>query len=291
MEPLYINRQKTISQIPNFWPLVFEQAPLDIDQYIDPTDSALLLSSLTSLSVSRFEIESASGGDPRSVAIRFEFSDNEYFSDKVLEKKFWFRKAKDEWSGLVSEPVPIKWMQGKDRTEGLLDMVVKAWEIEKKQSQASNKNSEALRFELSKQQEQLKKKIETTSMGGLSFFAWFGFIGRRVSAEESRKASIEDEKRRKARKAGKNEKDKSIFEEDENKNEEDELEFEIFPEGDDLAIAISEDLWPNAIKYFSESFLYSSPHSSQSLSCPIYQQWSSSSARTRRSFRRRFRIR
>lgn len=288
MEPLYINRQKTISQIPNFWPLVIEQAPPDIDQHIDPSDSALLLSSLKSLSVSRFEIESASGGDPRSVAIRFEFSDNEYFSDKVLEKKFWFRKAKNGWTGLVSEPIPIKWKQGKDRTDGLLDMVVKAWEVEKKQSQVSNGNSEALESELSKQQKQLKKKIESTSMGGLSFFAWFGFIGRKVSAEESKEASIEDEKRRKARKAAKNGKDKSVPEEDEDEDEEDELELEIFPDGDDLAIAISEDLWPNAIKYFSESFIYSSPHSSQSLSCPIYQQWSSSSARTRRTFRRRF---
>ena len=35
-------------------------------------------------------------------------------------------------------------------------------------------------------------------------------------------------------------------------DDEEEYEWEIFPTGDDLAIAIAEDLWPNALGYFSE---------------------------------------
>jgi len=259
--PLYAKRQKTVSQIPNFWPLVLEQAPPDIDQYIQPSDSALLLSSLTSLSVTRFEIESASpsstngannpGGDPRSIAIRFEFSENEYFSDKVLEKRFWYRKAKDGWAGLVSEPVQIKWKKGKDLTGGLLDMVVKAWEVENKNPQEKEKG-------LSTEQKELLKKIEGTGMGGLSFFAWFGFIGRKVSAEESREAIARDAERRNARNAAKDGKDLTIdseleYGEDSDEDEDTEMMLEIFPDGDELAIAISEDLWPNALKYFTQA--------------------------------------
>ena len=42
---------------------------------------------------------------------------------------------------------------------------------------------------------------------------------------------------------------------DEGQGEEDDLgmSLEIFPDGDDLAVAFTEDLWPGAIKYFSES--------------------------------------
>lgn len=108
---------------------------------------------------------------------------------------------------------------------------------------------QAPKNKLSPKQLSLKKKIENTGMGGMSFFAWFGFIGRRVTAEESEDAT-------KAWDAGEH-----VAADDEDEEGEDEdLSFalEIFPDGDDLAIAISEDLWPGAIKYFSESPLFTS---------------------------------
>jgi Nucleosome assembly protein (NAP) len=267
--PLYSRRSKTVAQIPNFWPLVLEQAPPDIDQYIQPSDSALLLSSLLHLSVSHFEIDR----DPRSVSIRFEFAENEYFEDKVLEKKFWHRRSRDGWSGLVSEPVAIKWKTDRDLTGGLLDMVVKAWEADKATVTASESNSngssngavKALRG-LTPEQKALKKKIENTGMGGLSFFAWFGFIGRHISAEESAAATALEKQKRAAREARKNNKRKSRSRSDTPESSSDEEEsvegevgdddlgmsLEIFPDGDDLAVAFTEDLWPGAIKYFSE---------------------------------------
>ncbi|KAG6356631.1 hypothetical protein INS49_014505 [Diaporthe citri] len=227
--PLYEKRHKIVSQIPNFWPLVFEQAPPDIDEFIQPSDSSLLLSSLTSLSVTRFEIEDGKKGDPRSLCFRFEFSDNDHFEDKVIEKKFWQRHSKSGWTGLVSEPVEIRWKKGKDLTGGLLGT-----------------NYPQMR--------NLKKKIENTGLGGLSFFAWFGYVGRNVSAEESQEALDKAQKERIARQEGKQQtSDGEDDNEEEEDDEDDENELEIFPEGDSLAIHISEDLWPNATKYFTQA--------------------------------------
>lgn len=247
LSDLYTARNKTVSQIPNFWPLVLEQAPPDIDQYIQPSDSALLLSSLTNLSVSHFEIPSKDG-DPRSVSIKFEFSPNEYFEDSVLEKKFWYRRSKNGWSGLVSEPVKIQWKKDRDLTGGLLNMVCAAYEVEKKSLVPSKSKSTGLTPE----QKALKKKIENTGMGGLSFFAWFGFIGRRISAEESREANRIEKEKRLARLRKVDAPEEADIDEEE---EEDDvgMSLEIFPDGDDLAVAITEDLWPGAIKYFTQA--------------------------------------
>lgn len=233
-----------LAKIENFWPLVLEQAPPDIDQFIQPSDSEVLLSSLTNLSVDNFEISANKNGDPRSVAIKFEFSENEYFDNKVLEKKFWYRTAADGWSGLVSEPVKINWKKDKDLTGGLLDLVIKAWEVEQSGNGGAAKSGEP-----NDAQKALQKKIEGTGMGGVSFFSWFGFIGRRVSEEVSKEAVKRDAARRKGEKVA----DDEPMTEEQEDQEDLEMSLEIFPDGDDLAIAIAEDLWPGAIKYFSKS--------------------------------------
>lgn len=234
--PLYERREKTISQIPNFWPLVLEQAPPDIDQYIQPSDSAVLLSSLKSLKVTHFELDT----EPRSIAITFEFKANNHFEDTKLEKKFWYRKAKGDWSGLVSEPVKIQWKDGHDLTGGLLDLVCKEWE-----SRGKNGSEET------PEQKALMKKIQSTGMGGLSFFAWFGFIGPHITAEESAEATKVQKSKRLARQQDKKDEVSEDAEEDESPM--DTMGLEIFPEGDEVAVAISEDLWPGAIRYFSKS--------------------------------------
>jgi hypothetical protein len=248
--PLYEKRRKLVSQIPNFWPLVFEQAPPDVDEFIQPSDSSLLLNSLTSLSVTRFEIEDGKNGDPRSLCFRFEFSDNDHFEDKVIEKKFWQRHSKSGWTGLVSEPVEIHWKKGKDLTGGLLGMVKKVWDAQQGRAKAGDTKNQGL----SADEKLLKKKMENTGLGGLSFFAWFGYVGRNVTAEESQEALDKAQRERIARQEGKDQNPDSEEkkDEDDDDDEDDENDLEIFPEGDSLAIHISEDLWPNAIKYFSE---------------------------------------
>jgi len=251
---------------------VIEQAPPDIDEYIQPSDSALLLSSLKSLSVSRFELEPPASvgnrkGDPRNVAIRFEFGPNEYFSDTVLEKRFWHRHSADGAAGLVSEPVDIAWKKGRDLTGGLLGMVKRVWDEEqagraangndKKQQQKSIKKKEQAEDDdshLTAEQKALQKKIAATGLGGVSFFAWFGYIGRHVSAEESRTVCEKEAEKRRLRKEGKEveDDDEQEEEEDEEAGEDEDTSLEIFSDGEDLAMAIAEDLWPNAIKYFGE---------------------------------------
>jgi Nucleosome assembly protein (NAP) len=188
--------------------------------------------------------------------IRWEFAENEYFENSVLEKRFWYRRSRDGWSGFVSEPVPIQWRKGKDLTGGLLDLVCNAWESEK-QALEKDRNWKMRRSGLTEKQKALKKKIDQTGMGGLSFFAWFGFIGRRVSEKESAEAMAKEAERREARRNGKSA-GSPPFEEEDDGEEDIVKNLEIFPDGDDLAVAITEDLWPGAIKYFSEliSFCY-----------------------------------
>ena len=170
----------------------------------------------------------------------------------MLEKRFWYRRAKDGWNGLVSEPVPIQWKKDRDLTGGLLDMVCAAWNADHSSSNGSPK-----RKGLSTEQKILKKKIDNTGMGGLSFFAWFGFIGRHVSAQESAEATALEKEKRKRRRNGKTSSPPESETGSLTDGEEDDdvgMSLEIFPDGDDLAIAITEDLWPGAIKYFSKFY-------------------------------------
>lgn len=255
-KPLYEKREKLVAKIPNFWPLVIEQAPPDVDQYIQPSDSAVLLSSLKSINVYHFEIDNGDKGDPRSIAIRMDFNENEYFENKVLEKKFWYRRSKEGYAGLVSEPVLIKWKSGKDLTQGLLDLTVKVWEQDKKQGQANGARKDKKKTkpeDWTADQKALREKIDTFGLGGVSFFCWFGYRGQYISAEESAIAVQEDEKRRADKAEGKESELKDEDEEEDDEDyEDDPLALEIFPDGDDLAVAFSEDIWPSAIKYFSK---------------------------------------
>lgn len=235
---LFAKRAKLVADIPNFWPLVFEQSPCDVDEYIQPSDAALLLGSLRSLSVERFELPD---GDPRSLSIRFDFADNDHFHDKSLEKKFWWRRAKDGWSGLVSEPIDIRWKSPeKDLTGGMLSLARKIWE-EDGTGVDSGSETEA--------KKELKQLMSKTGLGGVSFFAWFGFRGRPISAEESREATETERQKRQARKDGK-QTDEADSDSDDSQ---DEYELEIFPLAEDLALAIAEDLWPGAINYFIQA--------------------------------------
>ena len=208
-----------------------------------------MLSALKSLHVTRFEVENESEGEPRSVQFTFTFEENEWFHDGVLEKRFWHRRSKDGWSGLVSEPVRIHWKEGKDLTDGLLDMAVRVWA------------EEVNRGAVSEKQDALVETMESTPMDAVSFFAWFGYRGRKVSAEESSEATRNEMEKRvngghdddENEESGnlKSAIEKTIATEDD-QDADGELDYEIFPRGDDLAIALSDDLYPNAIKYFSK---------------------------------------
>ena len=210
------------------------------------------------MAVTRFEAAAgaAGGGDPRSVAIRFDFAANDVFADASLTKRFWWRRAADGWAGLVSEPVDIRWKKGRDLTHGMLGLVKKVYDAETTAAGSGlpDDGAAAAARALAADRAALRRKIESTGLGGVSFFAWFGYVGRRVGAEESRAAGEAERERRRRRREGRElgEVDAPAREAGEGEDGEEDDALEIFDGGDELALFIADDLWPNAIKYFSK---------------------------------------
>ncbi|KAK4544208.1 hypothetical protein LTR36_004418 [Oleoguttula mirabilis] len=244
--PLYEKRAQAVAKIPSFWPLVMEQAPMEIEDCITHQDSAIFAEHLTNLTVTRPDIEDGKKGNPRSVNIKFEFSPNEHFTDRVLEKRFWYRRASDGWTGLVSEPVKVNWKKGKDSTDGLTSAAVALWNARKKVGDLTAKGLPEYRA--------LEKKVEHWNGANTSFFTWFGWVsGRRyVSAEESEKASQEYAARKEARKHGERSEAESPEDKDEEEPEDDSL-VEVHQQGEEIAACLAEDVWPNAIRFFTQA--------------------------------------
>lgn len=248
--PLYKKRADLVAKIPHFWALVFEQAPPEIDNFIQPTDSKLFVEYLDTFEVERFELNNPNGS-PRSFSLKFSFKENEYFEDKVLEKKFWYRKTKD-WQGLVSEPVKIHWKKGKDLSGGLTDAAYKLGQMRAKLG-ADTANGAAMKEEAkSAEYKKLAQNIETATDASVSFFGIFSFVSgyRWVSAQES--AQVTKEERERFEKIRRGEKVEDDDDDDEEETQ-DYQEIEVFPGGDEIATILAEDMWPNAIKYYSMS--------------------------------------
>ncbi|KAF2024397.1 NAP family protein [Setomelanomma holmii] len=247
--PLYKKRAEFITKIPHFWPLVFEQAPPEIDNFIQPSDSKVLAECLDTFEVSRFEINDPKGS-PRSFSLQFGFKENEYFEDKVIEKKFWFRKTKD-WAGLVSEPVLIHWKNDKDLTGGLTDAAYKLGEARKQLAADTSSDKARQKERKLPEYKELAEKIETSLESSISFFGIFAFVSgyRWVSAEESEQVITEDQAKLEKIKRG-----EKIEEEEDEEDTQDYQEVEVFPSGDEVVTIIAEDMWPNAIKYYKATF-------------------------------------
>lgn len=200
------------------------------------------------MEVSRFELNDPKGS-PRSFSLKFGFTENEFFEDKVLEKKFWFRKTKD-WAGLVSEPVKIHWKKDKDLTGGLTDAAYQLG-LARKKAAIDTADGKARKAEVNTPEyKDLAKKIETATDASISFFGIFSFVSgyRWVSAEENELVVKEDREKFEKVKRG------EPIEEDEDEDMEDPQDYqeiEVFPGGDEVATIIAEDMWGNAIKYYS----------------------------------------
>lgn len=229
---------------------MLEEAPPDIDRYIQPSDSEIFATCLQSIQVSRFELDADSeNGDPRSLSIKFGFSENPWFDAGVLEKRFWWRRTADGWTGLVSEPVRVPWKKGKDPTKGLMDGALKLWDA-RKLAGDMRRRDDLPEFD------HMAKITETWNGDNTSFFTWFAFVSSRrwVSAEESA-AAVEAEKERR-RRAGQGLDTAAVQLPDDDQLEK---QVEAHEDGDTLATIIAEDLWPGAIKYFSEYACHQRP--------------------------------
>jgi hypothetical protein len=225
--------------------LVFEEVPPEIDHHIQPSDSELFAECLQNVEVERFELDK----EPRSVLLRFHFGPNKWFEDKVLEKRFWHRQSKGNWQGLVSEPVKVHWKKGNDLSNGITDASLALWEVYKTKNEPSTNGFTNLKG--TQQYKALAKKLETIDLSASSFFTLFGFISsfRYVDEKESQRAYEADAERRERRAKG--ERVEEPEEEDGNSDDEDVL---VCPAGEDIALAIADEIYPNAIKYFSKFF-------------------------------------
>ncbi|WEW56169.1 hypothetical protein PRK78_001604 [Emydomyces testavorans] len=285
MRPLYARRNALVAsklQHADFWPRVLANSPDEIDEYIRPSDAQILSTCLKNITVERFEVNDKGEGEPRTVRFTFEFDNGEenvWFGNDKLVKDFYWRKEmtttvsgkKKVWEGMVSEPVRIKWKKGMDPTDGLLDAACDLAEAEralmKEKGKAKVSNEDRLKLKeyetLVHKVAKLEAEVDNAGEGddeegesspmGLSFFAWFGFRGRDVSAEESARAIKEDSER--WEKIIKGEEKAYNEDDDEDELEEDTLEeAEIFPDGESLAISLGEDLWPNALRYYVQSY-------------------------------------
>lgn len=150
--------------------------------------------------------------EPRSVLIQFEFGPNDYFDDAVLSKTFTHQLG---GSGLCSVPVHISWKHGKDLTEGASEAAAAAFEERKRGVKKGPAEAK------------LQRLMES---GPSSFFNWFLWTGAHEALKEVHEHGECD---------------------GHHHHGEDEGPVEVFPNGEDLAVQIAEDLYPNAPKYFS----------------------------------------
>lgn len=257
-------RQNTINKIPGFWAVVFEHASTELEAAITGSDLEVFANALKGIEVLRPEIPASANlsqvglvnfGEPRTVTIRFHFSENDWIADSVLEKTFFYRYGKDGSSGLVSDPVRVNWKPGKDLTEGLTDAAYNFWAAQKQNpsqqldgilvgDDRKARDAEARKLP---EYKALADLLEKATTGAISFFNFFSFRGRWTSAAESVEAKAELLAKRQAFLNGGALDDDDSDDEDEDFIEED---VETFPAGHECAIAISEDIYPSAIDYF-----------------------------------------
>lgn len=218
-------------------------------------------------------------GSPRTVRFTFTFSPNPWFHDTTLTKTFTHRRTLSGASHYTSVPVRINWKseEGKeDLTAGAGSMACALQDAidamvtsapagedaggKEKRLDLSGVKSRARTLQKKiqelKEYKALAAKVEASSEGSQSFFAWFGYRGRYVSEEEARigeeawSAILNGEDLDRVEEEG--EEDVEDLLEGGLLEEEADDEAEIFPAGEELATVLADDLWVNALKYFSK---------------------------------------
>lgn len=145
---------------------------------------------------------------------------------------------------LVSKAVPIKWKKskGKDLTAGLLTAAVELEQAESALGPEVEREEREGLWQYEKLREKLEKAEEDDSEQP-SFLNWFGFRGA-VAERPARKEANGDT----------NSEDDEGRDDDEDEDEDGMIDVEIFPAGEEVAIALAEDLWPGVMDYFSKHF-------------------------------------
>ena len=271
-KPIYEDRARLIEQIPGFWATVLQSdhVPAAIESSIQSCDLQIL-SSLKAIEVTRFEVDDdPEHGDPRNFKIAFEFDSGIFFEAKVLEKKFWYRRSKDGWAGLVSEPVRIKWESNADPTLGLLDIAVDAYEERLKGSgtislsEGNKRCTTEPSCDGAGAYSRLVNALEDLDAHSISFFAFFGYCGRNITTEDSAEAMMDQSPSCQSDSGNfVSERSRTVSERNLkslirnttplDSDDEDPLAHEIFLAGEEVANALCEDIFPSALRYFGQS--------------------------------------
>ncbi|KAF2994866.1 hypothetical protein E8E14_000526 [Neopestalotiopsis sp. 37M] len=255
-QPIFEKRQKAIANIPGFWATVLDNASIELEGAITNKDSEIFANALTHIEVTRPEISV----EPRSVGIEFHFKPNEWFADSVLSKNFYWRRGKDGSSSLVSDPIKVNWKPGKDVTNGLTDAAYALWVAQKNAGmldgvfageQQKKRDAAARALPEYKALAQLLEKEyndEADFAGATSFFNFFSYRGRWISAAENAESTAEVRAKRAAAEAGQDNGEESDDEDGDYEYAEEDVE--TFAPGHEIALNLADDIYPDAINYF-----------------------------------------
>ena len=221
--PIYKDRANLIKQVPGFWSKVLQSddVPAAIESAIHACDIPVL-EFLRAVEVTRYEVDKdAERGDPRSFKIALEFSPNGFIVDRTLEKTFRYDGIQDGATGLASETVEVNYSETPQGTE-LAECVARSesffafFRYRCDSVTRGKSNGRMEKHSLNGECEWDSSLLETESKA---------FDGDLESMLQRMSPPIDDDN--------------------------DLLATEAFPPAEDIAIAISEDLYPNALKYFS----------------------------------------
>lgn len=215
--------------------------PATLGAVLTPVDGDIL-NSIESLNVERYQIKSDTEGEPRSIRFTFKFSENDYFSDETIIKDFEYKAFGDGPGGYLSTPINFKWKKQakKHGINKFLDLAEQLYQAEQalvQKGPIEQKERESL-WQYEKLREDMEKEEEQEAENdGHSFLEWFGYRG---AVNTSLKPKPENG-------------DAGDESEDEEEEDDGTLDVEIFPAGEEIAIAIAEDLWPNVMDYFIQA--------------------------------------
>lgn len=257
-EPIYKRRSKVLSTIPSFWTIIFENFGPELDEHITPDDWAFLGENLINVNVSRPD----ASNNPRSFDIIFGLKeDNGVVATTEIRKRFVYKSLKygqERWTGLISEPVEIKWVnEDKDLTGGINRLAIKVFELRKKLAEGKIEEKKKRRKDGLKAKgksagkpkddgglSELELELEEKLNQHQSFFNWFSWTGEYFMVlEREAEAKLEEETKTNGEGV-----------EDEDEGDEENEAIDVFPDGIKLAYLIADDMFPNVLKHFGMSW-------------------------------------
>ncbi|KAL5364244.1 nucleosome assembly protein-domain-containing protein [Aspergillus floccosus] len=255
----------------DFWSRVM-QTSRRLEEYVTAVD-ADMLSYTTNVSLDFFDVNDQGEGDPRNFKLVLDFAPNPYFTNTEVAKPFYWRKkqittAKGKTrfvEGYASEPLDFDWKENRDPSRGLIAAANELYKAEqankdkkrtdlpqyKKLGELLASQAEAADLDIDEDE---AEDLSALSPAGVSFFAFFAFRGLDVTAEQSAAAVKADEERFQKMANGEDVDDEDDDEDDDDDEVDDLDDVEVFQDGEEVAQIFAEDIWPNALKLYTQSF-------------------------------------